>query len=275
MAGFMKLVVRQNKLFDGQYAEVYAGGAAIAWSLLFGEYVQDVHINDLNGSIYAFWRSVFDHTDELCGLIESADVSMQEWHRQREVQATSATRSLLEVGFSTFFLNRTNRSGILEGGVIGGKEQTGKWKLDARFNKADLVARIRRIARYRDRVHTYRTDAADFIREQLPRLPQDTLVYLDPPYYQKGAELYEDHYNANDHSRIAGLVANIGQPWIVSYDAVPEVNRLYGHFRFLEYKVSYSAQNRYAGAEVMFFGPSVQVPKIKDPTKCKHVGSGR
>jgi len=269
LADFMKLVVRESELSDGHYAEVYAGGAAIAWSLLFSEYVQDVHINDLNPSIYAFWRSVFDQTDELCDLIETVDVTMEEWHRRREIQASSATHSVLELVFSTFFLNRTNRSGILRGGVIGGKEQKGKWKLDARFNKADLIARIRRIARYRDRVHIYRADAADFIREQLPRLPQNTLVYLDSPYYRKGKELYEDHYNADDHAGIAGLVAGLGQPWIVSYDAVPEVIRLYGRFRSLEYRVSYSAQDQYAGSEVMFFGPSVKIPEIKDPTKCK------
>lgn len=275
LAEFMKLVVRENKLYGGDYVEVYAGGAAIAWSLLFGEYVQDVHINDLNASVYAFWRSVLEHTDELCALIETVEVTMDEWYRQREVQSSSSTHNVLELGFSTFFLNRTNRSGILRGGVIGGKEQEGKWKLDARFNKADLIARIRRIAWYRDRIHLYKMDAADLIREQLPLLPQKTLVYLDPPYYRKGKELYEDHYGADDHAIIAGLVTGIGQPWIVSYDAVPEVSRLYGCFQSLEYRVSYSAQNQYAGSEVMFFGPRVKVPKIEDPTKCKSGRSGQ
>ncbi len=269
LADFMKLVTRENELLDGHYVEVYAGGAAIAWSLLFSEYAQDVHINDLNPSIYAFWRSLFDQTDELCALIEAVDVTMEEWHRHREIQASSTKHSLLDVGFSTFFLNRTNRSGILKGGMIGGKEQSGKWKLNARFNKADLVARIRRIARYRDRVHIYQRDAADFIQEQLPKLPHNTLVYLDPPYYCKGKDLYEDHYDIDDHAGIADLVAEIEQPWIVSYDSVPEVNRLYSPFRSLEYRISYSAQKQYSGFEVMFFGPGVQIPKIKDPLRCK------
>ncbi len=269
LAEFMKLVVQKNKFYDGHYVEVYAGGAAIAWSLLFGEYVQDVHINDLNASVYAFWRSVLERTNELCALIETVDVTMDEWYHQRGLQLSPSTHNVLELGFSTFFLNRTNRSGILRGGVIGGKEQKGKWKLDARFNKADLIARIRRIARYRDRIHLYQMDAADLIREQLPLLPQKTLVYLDPPYYCKGKALYEDHYGADDHANIADLVAGIAQPWVVSYDAVPEVSRLYRHFQSLEYRVSYSAQNQYAGSEVMFFSPIVKVPKIENPTKCK------
>ena len=269
LSEFMKLVVQKNKLDDGHYVELYAGGAAIAWALLFGEYVQDVHINDLNASIYAFWRSVIDHTDELCTLIDSVDATMEEWYRQREVQLVSSKHTVLELGFSTFFLNRTNRSGILKGGVIGGKEQKGKWKLNARFNKLDLIARIRRIAQYRSRVHLYHVDAADFIQEQLPSLPQRTLVYLDPPYYQKGKELYEDHYGTEDHAAIARLVADIRQPWIVSYDFVPEVSRLYKWFQSVEYRVSYSAQDQYSGREVMFFGPGVKVPVVQDPTKCR------
>ncbi len=269
LSNFMKLVVQRNKLEDGHYVEVYAGGAGIAWALLFGGYVQDVHINDLNASIYAFWHSVIEHTDDLCTLIDSVDVTIEEWYRQREVQLSPSKHTVLELGFSTFFLNRTNRSGILKGGVIGGKAQKGKWKLNARFNKLDLIARIRRIAQYRSRVHLYQMDAVDFIREQLPSLPQETLVYLDPPYYRKGKELYVDYYGTEDHAGIARLVADIRQPWIVSYDFVPEVSKLYEPYRSVQYRVSYSAQNQYSGFEVMFFGPKVKVPNVQDPMKCR------
>ena len=267
----MKLVIQKNKLDDGNYVEVYAGGAGIAWALLFGEYVQDIHINDLNIPVYAFWRSVMDHTDDLCTLIESIDVTMEEWYRQREVQKSFSKYDVLELGFSTFFLNRTNRSGILRGGVIGGKEQKGKWKLDARFNREDLIARIKRIAQYRSRIHLYQMDASDFIQEQLPLLSQKTLVYLDPPFYWKGKELYEDHYCPADHAVIAGLVADIPQPWVVSYDFVPEVHKLYRRFRSIQYQVSYSAQDQYSGSEVMFFGPGVKIPAVQDPLRVGRV----
>ncbi|MCB0490482.1 MAG: DNA adenine methylase [Cyclobacteriaceae bacterium] len=264
----MKLVLSRNNLLDGHYIELYAGGAAIAWSLLFEEYVRHVHINDLNKSVYAFWQSVLEKTDDLCRLVWDTRVSMRQWHRQRLIQAHPDEYSQLELGFSTFFLNRTNRSGILNAGVIGGKKQRGEWKIDARYNKADLVGRIQKLAAYRGRIHLYNLDAAQFIKSHLRHLPKKTLVYMDPPYYVKGRDLYEDHYCHEDHVEVAKLVSTkIRQPWIVSYDAVKEIKRLYKGTKAIEYRLSYSAQDRYAGSEIMYFAKSLNLPKIKSPTQ--------
>jgi DNA adenine methylase len=265
LADFFKLVVRRNQLLDGYYAEVYAGGAGIAWPLLFGEYVQRVYINDLSRSVHAFWRAVLHQPEQLCRLISDTPVTIEEWKRQHTIQLEPAEHTPLELAFSTFFLNRTNRSGIISGGVIGGKAQTGKWKLDARFNKRDLVARIARLARYADRISLYNLDATAFISKVLPKLPLRTLVYMDPPYFAKGSDLYEDSYTPSDHINIAGLVGTIRQPWIVSYDHVPQVEDLYRGYRKLTYRISYSAQARYSGAEVMFFGPTLVIPRVQNP----------
>jgi DNA adenine methylase len=270
LANFIKLILSANNLLDGHYVEVYAGGAGIAWSLLFEEYVRHIHINDLNSSLYAFWRSVLDHPEEMCRRIYDTPITMEEWHRQKAIQAAPSNHSLIELGFSTFFLNRTNRSGIISGGVIGGKEQTGKWKLDARFNRKDLTARIQKIARYSKRISLYNQDATDFLLNVLPKLPDKTLVYLDPPYYVKGQDLYENAYNHGDHLQIEDMVeTSIRQPWIVSYDAAPEIMLLYSKFRSIQYHLSYSAQERYAGSEVMFFSPRLVVPTIHHPAKVK------
>lgn len=269
LSNFMKLVISQNNLLDGHYVELYAGGAGIAWGLLFEEYVQKVHINDLNKSIAAFWLSVLEETDDLCKLITDTIVTAKEWHHQRDIQANPSTYSRLELGFSTFFLNRTNRSGILKGGMIGGKDQTGNWKIDARYNKLDLVQRIQRIARYSNRIGVYNMDAMQFIDSILPALPHKTLVYLDPPYFNKGQELYENHYTSEDHSNIASIISNIKQPWLVSYDACPQIDLLYQSFYSLRYNISYSAQNRYDGSEVIFFSKKLIVPQVSSPTRIK------
>jgi DNA adenine methylase len=266
LADFFKLVIRENELLDGHYAEVYAGGAGVAWPLLFGEYVQRVYINDLNKSVYVFWSIALHQSEEFCKLVRDTPVTIEEWRRQRIIQLEPTKYTQLELAFSTFFLNRTNHSGIISGGVIGGKAQSGKWKLDARFNKQDLVARIERLARYADRVNLYNLDATAFISEVLPKLPLRTLVYLDPPYFAKGNDLYEDRYAPEDHATIAGLVATIKQPWIVSYDDVPQIENLYRSYRKLTYSISYSAQARYLGAEVMFFSPMLVIPRVKNPT---------
>jgi DNA adenine methylase len=270
LANFIKTVVSQNSLLDGEYVEVYAGGAGIAWALLFEEYVQRVHVNDINKNVMAFWWSVLEKTDDLCKYIQDTRVTMEEWHRQRAIQLKPNDHSPLEIGFSTFFLNRTNRSGILNGGVIGGKQQTGEWKIDARFHKKDLVKRVQRIGQYASRIKIYNLDAIEFIKTILPKLPEKSLIYLDPPYYHKGQELYENHYDKEDHEQIANLVTNhIAQPWIVSYDATHEIIALYKKYRSILYSISYSARERYAGSEVIFYSRGLKVPKVENPTSVK------
>lgn len=187
LSNFMKLLIFQNALLDGDYVELYAGGAAIAWSLLFDEYVRHVHVNDIDPAVYAFWASVLYETEDLCRLIGDTPVNMDTWRLQRDILEHPAMYSQLERGFSAFFLNRTNRSGIVHGGVIGGKGQSGRWKLDARFNRLDLIGRIRHIARYASRISLYNLDAAELLGQLAPTLPSRSLIYLDPPYWAKDA----------------------------------------------------------------------------------------
>ena len=265
LANFMKLVFRENNLLDAPYIEPYAGGAGVALALLFDEFVSHIHINDLNRSIYAFWYSVLNETDALCRLIRDTPLTMVEWENQQTIQQRADQVTALELGFSTFFLNRTNRSGIITGGVIGGKSQDGPYKLDARFNRDNLESRIQRIARFRDRISIYNMDAALLIQNVLPSISHNALVYLDPPYYVKGQGLYENYYEHNDHLEIARLVAQIPQHWIVSYDNAPQIQSMYNIHRQITYNLSYSAGDRYSGAEVMFFSDRLVVPVVESP----------
>lgn len=269
LTNLMKLVITQNKLFDGEYVEVFAGGAAIAWALLFENYVQTVYINDISWPLFAFWNSVLNDTEALCRTIQDTPVTIETWHTQREIQRKPLDYSLLELGFCTFFLNRTNRSGILTGGVIGGKRQDGPWKLDARFNKKDLIERIEKIARYKDRIQLSRLDAAEFIGNTLVTLSPNALIYIDPPYYHTGQNLYQNDYDNNDHERLAQLVVKISQPWIVSYDACDEIEQLYGSFNPIKYNISYSAREKYAGNEIIFFGNLEIAPAVPNPATIK------
>jgi DNA adenine methylase len=162
------------------------------------------------------------------------------------------------------FARRYTRSGIIGGGVIGGLDQTGKWKIDARFNRDDLIRRIRKVARHRSRITVTSMDAADYIGNHLPAIPTG-FVYLDPPYFVKGKGLYQNYYDYADHTEIASLVAHIRQPWIVSYDAASEIRELYRCFKAVEYDLSYSAQARYRGTELMFFQPGLRCPNVGSP----------
>ena len=219
LTNYLKMVFEQNELLDGHYAEAYAGGCGIAVNLLLQDYASCVHLNDINRAVYAFWHSVINSTDDLCKMILDSKLTMKEWRRQRTIHRQPDEHSLLDLGFSTFFMNRTNRSGVLTGGVIGGQEQDGKWKIGARYNKKDLCRRIEKIALYRSRIRLYNLDAAVFITGVLPSLPKKSLTYLDPPYYAKSRRLYRNLYVHSDHQTIAKLVkSKISIPWIDSYD---------------------------------------------------------
>lgn len=269
LTDFIKLVFEHNQLLDGHYVEPYAGGSGIAINLLLLEYASCIHLNDLNPSIYAFWHSVVHEPEELCRRINDVKVSMDVWYQQKAIQ-TADSPSLIDLGFSTFFLNRTNRSGIILGGVIGGKNQAGTWKLDARFNRQDLCKRIEKIAMYASRIRIYNQDAAELIRGLLPTLPKKSLVYLDPPYYEKGQDLYENHYFHEDHLSIAKLVRKkIKLPWIVSYDHAPEIMEMYEGCPTITYGINYSAQNRYKGAEAMFFSEKLVIPDVENPANLR------
>ena len=259
-AHFIKQVFEANELLDGHYIEPYAGGAGVALELLFHEYASTIHINDFDPAVYAFWNSAVGNTEELCKTIFDTAVTMENWHHYKNVMNNSAEHSELELAMATFFLNRTNRSGILKAGVIGGKDQAGKWKLDVRFNKEDLVKRIDLIGRYKNRIKVYNLDAVALLNLIIPTLPKKSLMYLDPPYYVKGSGLYRNFYNHDDHVRIAEALGDVELPWIVSYDNVPEIKEIYAAYRQDEYLLSYTAQQKKKGSEVMIYGPSIIAP---------------
>lgn len=268
LADFMKLVFRENLLCDGCYIEPYAGGASVALSLLLTEHASRVVINDIDRSIFAFWYSVLNSTDEFCRMIERTKLNVNTWKKQRLVQKAKKTCSLLDLGFSTFYLNRTNRSGIIKGGLIGGLDQTGKWKIDARFNKAELIERIQRIATYKNRIALFNLDACVLLEKIAPRIKEKALYYLDPPYYVKGRALYVSHYKTDDHKDVADVVTGLKrQRWIVSYDYNPAIMSFYKGFSHMRYSINYSAAKASLGEEVMFFSRDLAVPDVDSPIK--------
>jgi len=259
---YVKRLFEVNDLMDGTYIEPYAGGASVALTLLFDEYASIIKINDIDRSIFAFWHSVLEETEALCRLIRDTPVNLDMWARQREVQLYKADAELLELGFSTFYLNRTNRSGILSGGVIGGKNQDGNFKIDARYNKADLIDRIESVAEYKDRIELTSMDAVALIKRYKRTPSAKTFCYLDPPYYVKGRDLYLNYYTDDDHKAIAEAIKKYKGKWIISYDAVAFIRDLYQGYRQKEYYLSYSAGNPAKGKEIMVYSDGLVVPEV-------------
>lgn len=258
---FVLEVLTGNNMIGGHYVEPYAGGAGIGIELLLQNHVSHIHLNDSSFPIYAFWKSLISNPAELCRLISRASLTVTEWKKHREVVRNPRSFEILEVGFSTLYLNRCNRSGVLSGGLIGGLQQTGRWKMDARFPRNELIRRIEAIALKRKAISVRNWDAEKFILEYVPRLPRKTFVYCDPPYYEKSSGLYLDHYTPDDHNRIARIIQNrLRRRWLVSYDGTPQVLRYYEKRRAFLYDLQYNAARAYKGKEAFIFDDRLHVP---------------
>ncbi|SDH58452.1 DNA adenine methylase [Lentzea fradiae] len=244
------------------YAEPFAGGAGAALRLLVDEEVQRIYINDLNPGIAAFWRCVFSHTEDFARKIETEEISIEAWHRASATYASTEPKSDLDLGFATFFLNRCNRSGILNAGPIGGHDQTGRWKIDARFNRESLAHRVRYLGQYRKRVRISELDGRAFLRK-ISRLGDKILVYVDPPYLVQGEELYLDSLNAKDHAELATLLAKSKLRWFLTYDAHERITEdLYSGLRTVEFDIAHTAHVQHIGKEYAVFGKHLTVPDV-------------
>jgi len=266
-----KICIDNNKTMH--YVEPYSGGASVALFLLLENYVERITINDKDRSIYAFWYSVLNKTTQLCELIKHSKLTVKEWRKQRAIQLNKKQEDLLTLGYSTFYLNRTNRSGIISGGLMGGINQDGNYLMDCRFNKQDLISRIELIASHKKKIRLYKKDAIKLIDKiQAESKNQKTIFYFDPPYYLKAQSLYMNHYNDADHKMISHKIKSIKDiSWIVSYDNTKEIQNLYKQCKKKEYSFKHTAYEVRNGQELLFFSRDLKEPRIKnyDPIKFK------
>jgi DNA adenine methylase len=197
-------------------------------------------------------------------MVADEPVTIDAWYHWRAVMMGQAPSTDLERGFATLFMNRTNRSGILKGGVIGGKAQSGAYKVGARFMRDELCLRLERIGQYAHAINVYEEDAYRLLVRCHQFLPSKSLVYLDPPYYVKGAGLYRNFYKHDDHAQIARLLgsARFRRPWVVSYDNADEIRVMYDYANSFTYGLQYTAQRRYTGSEIMFFSERLAPPNL-------------
>lgn len=262
---FVVSLIDCNELHGCTYAEAFCGGAGLAMKLLLRGDVSKVVLNDLDPAVYSIWGAVVRHPDELCEFIKKVPLDMEQWARFRDVFRCSKAPSL-ELGKATFFLNRTNRSGILTGGVIGGKEQAGTYKIDARFNRDNLCKKVQEISGRSADIELHNLDARDFMRKIAPSLGDDSLLYLDPPYVQKGPGLYENSFSDDGHRALAQAIKGYGGKWMATYDADELVDELYAPSNDWlittgEIEVGYSAaKSRDVATERLVLGPGVKMP---------------
>lgn len=252
-------IIHTNNLSGCSYAEPYAGGCGLALNLLLKGHVEKIYLNDYDTSIWSFWHSVLETPDELIKQIINTPVTIDEWKKQRYIHSTAHEHDTLTLGFSTLFLNRTNRSGIIKAGFIGGAEQNGKYKIDCRFGKKGLIERIEKIQDNKDRIHLYNLDALDFFEKTDDLLSADGFYCIDPPYYKKGHTLYTNFYKHDDHVELAKKISNLETKWILTYDNATEIKSLYPSLKQYLFNLNYSAGVKRKGTELLVVSNDISI----------------
>ncbi|WHY24466.1 DNA adenine methylase [Bacillus halotolerans] len=262
MAQFVLNLININDICEPIYVEPFAGGAGIAIDLLLKKQVNKVIINDFDRSIYAIWYSILNYTHDFIELIMNTPINIKEWKKQKEIYTNRHMYDLLEVGFATFFLNRTNNSGIITGGPIGKMDQTGKYKIDCRFNKTDLMKKVSNIAKQKDQIELYNLDAKELINEVLTSLEiKKTFIFFDPPYYRQGKNLYTNFFTHDDHKNLADIITSLEDyHWITTYDYEESISEMYEKNSIKKvYKLQYSARKVRKEKEYLFHNAKTKV----------------
>lgn len=268
LAKFVASICKENNI-NGHYVEPYAGGASVALYLLINGNVKKITINDLDRGIYAVWYSILNNTEKFCRKIKNTEITVENWKKFKKINSNAETAKLFDLGFATFFLNRTNHSGIIDGGVIGGENQEGNYKIDCRFNKKILVEKIRLIASHKANIELFNLDALELVRQiQSQHNDGNVIFYFDPPYYLKGPSLYLNHYKRDNHKEVSEEIKKIqNSKWIVSYDDAAEIKNLYPGFKTIEYSFLHVAHKVKIANEVLFFSNNLAVETNQNPVK--------
>lgn len=254
-------VIESHGYAGGQYIEPYAGGCGLALTLFFKGIVSELHLNDIDRSIWALWHSILNDADRLVSRLIKIPINMDEWYIQKSIQDDKENADVLDLAVSTLYLNRTNRSGIIKAGVIGGKNQDGNYKMDCRFNRERLAEQIIHISKSSDKISFYNMDAVDFISYIEEQSLNNPILMVDPPYYNKGQSLYTNFYKHDDHANIADKLKETLLPWLLTYDNTPEISELYSEFSQYHFSINYSAARKRIGTELFITSHDFNVIK--------------
>lgn len=252
----LRKLIRNSDLAGCTYVEPYAGGAGAGLSLLATGQVERVVINDLDPAIHAFWELLVNDPDGLMREIETVKLNVREWKRQRQIYMAADLSDSASLGFATFYLNRTNHSGVLNGGPVGGLDQSGKYKIDARFNRDALVERVRILALYASQISVSALDGVDVIRRY--GKAKNAFIYADPPYFEKAGSLYLNAFSLDDHERLAKTLNGLSHgSWLLTYDNMPQVHDLYPERRRRTFGLHYSAHRVTKATEIAVLSDAI------------------
>ena len=262
LATLLSQTIKLNGLTGCSYFEPFAGGAGAALRLLREGVASEIYLNDLDPRVYSFWHAVLFESERFANEVRSVPVTVAEWRKQQRICITADSTKTFELGFASFFVNRCSRSGIIQGSApIGGYDQTGKWKIDARFYRESLAERVLAIGRQQEQIHLSNKDALNFLVTSLPTKcsSEPCFAYLDPPYHGKGNRLYLNSYSDDDHRTLARYMLEQRElPWVISYDDAEFIRELYSTCNISNFPLRYSLQSRRIANELLIWPSHLQ-----------------
>lgn len=275
LSKFLIELLEYNNLDDIVYAEPFSGGFGAGLELLFSRKVRKVLINDFDIAIYSIWYAIFNETDRFIQEVLTIEITIEEWKKQKEVYESLKTSEeySFELAFATYFLNRTNVSGIITGGPIGGINQEGKYKLDCRFNKINLAEKLREISKWKEKIELSNLEANDFIEKVLLKYsPKEIFIFFDPPYYEQGKNLYTNFFEHDDHVQLKQKIDELKYYyWILTYDYHEEISDIYLDYNQYLYKINYSANKVRKANELLIHSDLTSVKSFDKVNICEAI----
>ncbi|WP_369340694.1 DNA adenine methylase [Bacillus subtilis] len=208
----------------------FTGGGSFELSLLAAGVVDHLHLNDLDFGVYALWWVIKHMPYALIDLVKNIEPDHKTFfYAQSIIKNDYRGTDLVDAAWSSLIVNRLAFSGIAKANPLGGKKGNKK-SLLSRWNPEELVKRIEKVHSLSDRMVITQENAVNLIEEAY--WEEDSTIFIDPPYVDKGKQLYPCYYTEKDHRELSFLLDTLhfefpGADIITTYDYNEWIQNLY------------------------------------------------
>jgi DNA adenine methylase len=242
---------------DYEYVEPFFGGGSVGIFVLNN--INKICINDKDESLCCLWNSIIHKPNELIDLINEFNPKKEDFFDIKKILIENKDCGIdnLEIGFKKLIIHQISYSGLgtKAGGPIGGKSQKSKYSVDCRWNPVNLKKEIKKISKLFNRVDIRNGKCTNFDFEKILSNKTKSFFYLDPPYFIKGRELYEESFNGQDHVRLMKNLRQNENPWLLSYDNCSYVRDLYDWAIIQEIDINYTINTIREKKELLICSP--------------------
>jgi DNA adenine methylase len=198
------------------YIEPFAGGASIFFAK---NKAKNNILNDLDNELMCCYKAIQRMPKELSSLLEGciADAATHKMYKEQDTSLLSE----LETAARYYYLNRTSFSGIMT-------------KSKMYFAYDEVYSKHPRVWAKTIEEASLKLQNVQFLNLDFEHIidsaPNDSLLFIDPPYYNVTKNLYKHEFEAIDHKRLYDcIIRNIGRLKIIlTYNNCEYINNLFG-----------------------------------------------